>query len=334
VRNLLFIAFCLFIATGRANSQPAADSIISEQTEQVQLIKETSDSLVYFNPYEIVITAPRLSLPVKKTPLAVTVVGDNVLRAMPRTIAVDEPLKLVPGVKVDNQADGERVHASIRGQGILSEHGLRGIKAILDGLPLNDPTGFTPDLYDVDWATVEKIEVLRGLASSLHGGSAAAGVLNILTNNSRNSPLNGDISTTHNFWKLLGQLGARVDKVDYRISLSRMMGDGYRIHTNYYANNFYGKLRWQPTDEIMVIPIIGYTDFFNQNAEGLNLQQVKTNPRLANPDAEPMNEFMKTSRFTIGATAHFRFDKKHEIVSNVFTRRTKYIEAVPKSVLH
>ncbi len=56
----------------------------------------------------------------------------------------------MPGVKVDNQADGERVHLSIRGQGILTETGIRRIKVVLDGLPLNDPTGFAPDLFDVD----------------------------------------------------------------------------------------------------------------------------------------------------------------------------------------
>ncbi len=246
MKILAFVACYLFIAFEQTNSQSYSNSLSFERREQSQLIKETSDSLIYINPFEIVVTAPRLSLPVKETPLAVTVVGADVLRAMPRSIAVDEPLKLVPGVKVDNQADGERVHTSIRGQGILSEHGLRGIKAILDGLPLNDPTGFTPDLYDVDWATIEKIEVLRGLASSLHGCSAAAGVLNILTKNGRNGPLNGDISTmygTRNFWKLLGQLWETIDKVNYRISLSKMTGDGYRIDIKYWANNFYGKLR-------------------------------------------------------------------------------------------
>jgi hypothetical protein len=38
------------------------------------------------------------------------------------------------GVKVDNQADGERVHVSIRGEGLLTERGVRGIKVLLDGL--------------------------------------------------------------------------------------------------------------------------------------------------------------------------------------------------------
>ena len=102
----------------------------------------------------IIVTAPRISVPLAENPAAMKIVGSDVLDAAPRGIAVDEAILLVPGVKVDNQANGKRVHLSIRGQGILSEHGIRGTKVLLDGLPLNDPSVFAADLYDVDWPTV------------------------------------------------------------------------------------------------------------------------------------------------------------------------------------
>ena len=56
---------------------------------------------------------------------------------MPRTIGIDEVLKLVPGVKVDNQADGERVHLSIRGQGILTERGTHVLVADTAAFPID-----------------------------------------------------------------------------------------------------------------------------------------------------------------------------------------------------
>ena len=46
------------------------------------------------------------------------------------TKAAEEALARVPGVRIDNQADGERVHISIRGQGVLTESGIRGIKVL------------------------------------------------------------------------------------------------------------------------------------------------------------------------------------------------------------
>jgi len=85
---------------------------------------------------EITVTAPRVEIPLKKNPAATTVVETPILRTMPRTIAIDEVMKLVPGVRVDNQADGERVHLSIRGEGILTERGTRGIRTIVDGSTL------------------------------------------------------------------------------------------------------------------------------------------------------------------------------------------------------
>jgi outer membrane receptor protein involved in Fe transport len=112
----------------------------------------------------VTVSAPRMDIPLKDTPGATTVVSDLTLKSQPRTVGAEEVLQIVPGVKVDNQADGERVHMSIRGQGLLTERGIRGITVLLDGIPLNDPSGFVPDLFDVDWSNVSRLEVFRGVA--------------------------------------------------------------------------------------------------------------------------------------------------------------------------
>ena len=40
----------------------------------------------------------------------------EILSAMPKSAGAEEALRLIPGVRIDNQHDGERVHVSIRGQ--------------------------------------------------------------------------------------------------------------------------------------------------------------------------------------------------------------------------
>jgi iron complex outermembrane receptor protein len=127
-----------------------------------------SDSIKTISLKEIIVTANRLPITLKTNPGAVSLVTQDILASIPKGIAAEEALRLVPGVRIDNQHDGERVHVSIRGQGILTERGLRGIGVIIDGIPVNDPSGFAPDLYDIDWATVKKIEVLRGPAAGLY----------------------------------------------------------------------------------------------------------------------------------------------------------------------
>ena len=121
--------------------------------------EENPDSTRTIKLQEIVIAANRLPVTLMTNPGAVSLVTADIMAGMPKGIAVEEALRLVPGVRIDNQHDAERVHVSIRGQGILTERGLRGVGIIIDGIPVNDPSGFAPDLYDVDWSAIKKIEV-------------------------------------------------------------------------------------------------------------------------------------------------------------------------------
>src|ERR1035438_10666086 len=166
-----------------------------------QQLKDTI-SLKY--PSEIQITAPRMNAPLSEIPFATSIVGPYILDEQPRTISFDEALKLVPGVKIDNQSDAERVHLSIRGQGILTERGTRGINLLIDGIPMNDPTGFVPDFFNIDFNNVEKIEVLRGSAAALFGGSASGGIISVTTQSAPHVPLFGEVFGTggsNGFWK-------------------------------------------------------------------------------------------------------------------------------------
>ena len=52
---------------------------------------------------EVVVTAPRMEIPLQENPGATSVVGaETIQETMSKSIAADEALKLVPGVKVDN----------------------------------------------------------------------------------------------------------------------------------------------------------------------------------------------------------------------------------------
>jgi iron complex outermembrane receptor protein len=295
------------------------------------------DTLLFARLSAIVVTAPRIAVPLGENPAATRLVGSEVLSAMPRSIAVDEAVSLVPGVKVDNQADGKRVHMSMRGQGILSEHGVRGINVLLDGLPLNDPTGFAADLFDVDWSTVGLVEVQRGPAASLYGGGSSAGVLNITTADGAAAPASGLASGTYGsngFWRTTGQIGGSLGALNYRTSYTHSAGDGYREHTGFHGDNVYAKAHWQAAPRLRLTPVLWYTDFFNQNAEGLNLTWLAQDRRQANPDALTYNEYQRTRRVTGGVTGQLDLPATQSLSFTGFLRRTGYEESVPSSVVH
>lgn len=167
-----------------------------------------------------------------------------------------------------------------------------------NNLPVNDPSGFAPDLYDVDWSTIKKIEVLRGPTASLYGGGGAAGVLNITTDSGGPKSIGGELNQTlgsNGFTKSMIQVDGSKDIIDYHISYSRTDGDGYRDHQAFRGNKLYEKINFHPYKKLSITQIISHTDYFQQNPEGLNIGQFD-NLRQANPDGNayhpgPAREF-------------------------------------------
>ncbi|MEI6853897.1 MAG: TonB-dependent receptor, partial [Bacteroidota bacterium] len=301
---------------------------------------ETKDSIWKKNLNEVVITALRSVTPMKEIPAAISIVQDRQFNSLNKSIAADEVLRMIPGVKVDNGTDGSRVHLYIRGQGVLSESGFRGIAVFIDGISVNDPGGYCPDLYDVDWQTVKSVEVVKGLSTSMYGGSATGGVVNITTKDGGLKPITETFYATagsYGFWKALDQIDGTVGNVNYRVSYSHSQGNGYRDHQAFMSDNFSEKLNWTPTDKIKITQTATYTNYFNQNSEGMNLarirgeitfgpQQNNMGWRASNNDAVPYNEFHKTQRLTTSLTGKFDVAKNQDITVKGFFRMNNYRE--------
>jgi iron complex outermembrane receptor protein len=285
----------------------------------------------------VTVTASRLDRPLRDSPAAISTVEPEALEGMPRGIGADEALSGVPGVKIDNQADGERVHLSIRGQGILTERGIRGIQVQLDGVPLNDPSGFVPDLYDVDWVAVDRVEVVRGPVGFLYGGGSSGGILDIVTRGGEGRPFSGRVWATagsNGFFKLYGDAGGTRQSLDYHLALSGHRGDGYRDHTAFWAENLRGKLAWQVTPRFRLGLLLYGTGFFNENAEGLNLGWLAEDRRQANPDALTFDEYQKTRRESAAVTGRAELAENQVLSFAAYFRHTGFTESVPSSVQH
>ncbi|MGE5424175.1 MAG: TonB-dependent receptor family protein [Syntrophothermus sp.] len=288
------------------------------------------DSLRVRDISGIEVTAVRSKIPLREIPAGISIVGADQLKKFSKTIAADEALRLVPGVRIDNGTSGSRVHLYIRGQGVLTETGFRGVGVLIDGIPVNDPAGFAPDLFDVDWATVSSIEVVKGLAASLYGTGSTGGVLNITTQNGGIKPVNSTFyasAGSNNFWKILGQVDGTQGNVNYRVSYSHNQGDGYRVHQAFMGDNFSEKINWKPTSKITITQLLSYTMYFNQNSEGISMYRYENfGPTAANTDAVPFNEFQKTNRLTGALLGKFMIGGNQDIQLKAFARMNKYQE--------
>ncbi len=128
----------------------------------------------------VTVSVTRGELPADSLPFSITrVPAARIGRARP-TWGPDEALGTVPGVFVANRYNfslDQRI--SIRGFGSRSAFAVRGVKVLIDGVPQTLPDG-QGQLTNLDLATVERIDVIRGAASALYG-NAAGGVISITT---------------------------------------------------------------------------------------------------------------------------------------------------------
>jgi iron complex outermembrane receptor protein len=342
VSRVIFLSFMVLVGPSLALPFPLQDSDQAKTASQEKSDQESKEKEPRPDTnVEITVTAPRVEIPLKKNPAATTVVETPILKTMPRTIGIDEAMKLVPGVRVDNQADGERVHLSIRGEGILTERGTRGIKTIVDGIPLNDPSGYVSDFYDVDWASVRRVEVLRGPAAAFYGSSSSGGIINVLTRDGGPAPVSAGatlIRGAYGLKKGLGEIGGTTGNMNYNIVGSMLTGDGYRDQSAYGADNARGKFAFTLSPTVKLTAILAWTDYFNQNPEGLNLDWFSADPKVlrrrANPDAYTFNEYQKTQRATGGLIGSIGLGGSFDLAVTAYYRQTKYTEAVPSSVIH
>ena len=122
------------------------------------------DSVRYAFPTTIV-NATRSAQPAAGLPYALSVVGADTLGTPRPAVSLEEILRIVPGISVDNRhnlSQGDRL--SVRGLGVRSAFGVRGLKVVLDGIPLTTADGQT-QLNNLDLGSVGRIEILRGPSS-------------------------------------------------------------------------------------------------------------------------------------------------------------------------
>jgi len=126
----------------------------------------------------LVVTGSYAPLPAPSQTSSVSIIDGDTLRALNKSNLADV-LKSVPGLSVEE----------LGGPGGLSAVSIRGGESnftlvLIDGIPQNDPTnsrGGSFDFSNLDPASVERIEIVRGPQSAIYGSDALAGVINVIT---------------------------------------------------------------------------------------------------------------------------------------------------------
>jgi len=178
----------------------------------------------------IIVTATRSERALDRVPYAISVIEQKEIQRGEIGLSLAEALRAIPGVMVNNRfnlSQGDRL--SIRGLGSRAPFGVRGVKIILDGIPLTMPDGQS-QLNNLDLGSVGKIEILRGPSSSLYG-NAAGGVIDIQTEINANRSLQIQpqfIAGSYGLRKSQGKISGRLGPQTFLINVSRLQLAGYR----------------------------------------------------------------------------------------------------------
>ncbi len=200
------------------------------KTMVVQL-SQTNDSIVIpleVEVYElntVVVTATRTDRKILEVPQRIDVVGKSVIQSTP-ALSVDGYLYAVSGISVSRGASiFGSADVSIRGMGNEAGRTL----VMVDGVPINKGDGGTVNWNAISTENVKQIEVLKGSGSTLHGGNAMGGVINIITQTPAHD-LKGDVALgygTFSTYTARASLAQSQDKFYWAFNTFFRNSDGY-----------------------------------------------------------------------------------------------------------
>lgn len=284
----------------------------------------------------VVVTSTRIGSTVLETPASVSIVGGEQMRSARLGVNLSESLGGVPGLQIQNRENyAQDLQVSVRGFGARSTFGVRGVRLYVDGIPGTMPDG-QGQTSNIDIASIERIEVLRGPYSALYGNSSG-GVIQVFTEEGRLPPeLTGSFAAgSHGAWRYgakargLNALGEV--ELDYVVSLNRYTTRGYREHSGARRNLGNAKLGLQFDDDTRLTIIANAVDVKADDPLGLSRDTFESDPESAVANALLFNTRKSVEQMQGGLVFDKRLDGGNELRAMVYygERDTVQYLAIP-----
>lgn len=284
----------------------------------------------------VVVSSTRMETSVLETPASVSMVDGEDMRNARLGVNLSESLGGVPGLQIQNRENyAQDLQVSIRGYGARSTFGVRGVRLYLDGIPGTMPDG-QGQTSNIDIASIERIEVLRGPFSALYGNSSG-GVIQVFTEDGKLPPeasasmAAGSSGTWRYGAKARGLVDVGDTELDYVVSLNRYTTQGFREHSGARRNLGNAKLGLQFDSDTRLTVIANSVSIRADDPLGLSRRDFEDDPGSAVENATLYNTRKSVDQTQGGLVFEKRLDDSNELRAMVYygERDTVQYQAIP-----
>lgn len=203
---------------------------------------------------KIVVTASKIEQTYRHSTRNISIITRKDLKSTPID-EVTEMLDLLPSVDIIEYGSTGSTRA-VHTRGASSSQ----VLTLIDGRPVNTPRDGQADFNQIPLSNIERIEVLRGPASSMYGANAVGGVINIITRQGSEKMQTETYSKFGSFATKHASItnGYKIKDFDYFIAYDYFAFHGHRDHADYLSNNVNTKFGYQLDKDNRIAVSSGY----------------------------------------------------------------------------
>ena len=225
----------------------------------------------------------------------------------------------------ENQAQDNRM--AIRGFGARSAFGIRGLKIILDGVPLTTPDGQS-QVDNIPFQLIENVEIMKSLSSTRYG-NASGGVVSINTfSNLTDKYIVGARYGSYGYKNINGTYSTSSEKSSTILNISQAESDGYRDHSSYLNKSLFFKHARKFQNMNLKFNLLYFDSPYAFDPGGLNIESVEENRSQARDRNVLYNSQESIKQIQTGVVLDWD-TKLGEVNSNVYYSNRDFVGLLP-----
>jgi len=227
--------------------------------------EEKSFLLMYFKEEELQIVSTTRSLK------SITRIAENVEVVTKEDIelmnahTLGDVLNAVNGVQISFGGGSPGSSAFLQIQGSRGDH----VVVLVDGVRINDISGGFADASLIPVQMIDKVEVIKGPASSVWG-SSLGGIVNVITKTPAGDGTHGMISGSYgesNTGDFRAEVSGKKDRIGYYLYAGMLQTDGLTTHNASSRNSLYAKLSYDLSKDTVATYSLFYNKAQNQSGD-------------------------------------------------------------------